>query len=75
MIEKKVRQGEIGLFGGEWKLIIWKECFLTGSLRKTLATGQPMAAGYLYKCNLLKVRAPFLVKAISDSIQTLQSRV
>ncbi len=46
-----------------------------GFLRKSLATGQPMAADYLFKCNLLKVCAPFLVKAISDSIQTLQSRV
>lgn len=46
-----------------------------GSLRKSLAPDQPMAAGYLFKCNLLKVCAPFLVKAISDSIQALQSRV
>lgn len=46
-----------------------------GSLRKSLATGQPMAAGYLFKISLLKVCDPFLVKAISDYIQTLQSRV
>lgn len=45
------------------------------SLRKSLAIGRPMTASYLFKCNLLKLCAPFLVKGISDSIQTLQARV
>ncbi len=47
--------------------------FLMGSLRKNLSTGQPMAAGYLFKSSLLKVCAPFIVKAISDYIHAVQS--